>query len=195
MAGKRRDKGQSHSTRPARIGPPKWVRYTPEEVEALVVELAKLGYTPSMIGIILRDQYGVPLVKSITGTKLTKILEKHGVLLPIPEDLLKLMARAVNLRRHLSEHPKDTASKKGLIEIESKIHRLVKYYKRIGKLPPDFEYDPERARLLVAQYLGATLQASSTTTAATTTTEAAVSSTAETTTTQSTLSPSTTPTQ
>jgi small subunit ribosomal protein S15 len=195
MAGKRRDKGQSHSTRPARIGPPKWVRYTPEEVEALVVELAKLGYTPSMIGIILRDQYGVPLVKSITGTKLTKILEKHGVLLPIPEDLLKLMARAVNLRRHLSEHPKDTASKKGLIEIESKIHRLVKYYKRIGKLPPDFEYDPERARLLVAQYLGATLQASSTTTAATTTTETAVSSTAETTTTQSTLSPSTTPTQ
>ncbi|MCI4437110.1 MAG: 30S ribosomal protein S15 [Ignisphaera sp.] len=203
MAGKRRDKGQSHSNRPARIGPPKWVRYTPEEVEALVVELAKLGYTPSMIGIILRDQYGVPLVKSITGTKLTKILEKHGVLLPIPEDLLRLMARAVNLRRHVSEHPKDTASKKGLIEIESKIRRLIKYYKRIGKLSPDFEYDPERAKLLVAQYLGATLQASSTTTTATTTTEATTetatrtttSSTAEAATTQPALSPSTTPTQ
>jgi small subunit ribosomal protein S15 len=192
MAGKKRDKGQSHSTRPARIGPPKWVRYTPEEVEALVVELAKLGYTPSMIGIILRDQYGIPLVKSITGTKLTKILEKHGMLPPIPEDLLRLMARAVNLRRHLSEHPKDTASKRGLIEIESKIHRLIKYYKRVGKLPPDFEYDPEKAKLLVAQYLGAVLQASSTTTTATETT---TGSAAETTTTQSTLSPSTTPTQ
>ena len=197
MAGKRRDKGQSHSTRPARIGPPKWVRYTPEEVEALVVELAKLGYTPSMIGIILRDQYGIPLVKSITGTKLTKILEKHGVALPIPEDLLRLMARAINLRRHLSEHPKDTASKRGLIEIESKIHRLIKYYKRVGKLPPDFEYDPERARLLVAQYLGASLQASSTTTT-TTTTEAATTATGSATgtvATQSVSSPSTTPTQ
>jgi len=197
MAGKRRDKGQSHSTRPARIGPPKWVRYTPEEVEALVVELAKLGYTPSMIGIILRDQYGIPLVKSITGTKLTKILEKHGVALPIPEDLLRLMARAINLRRHLSEHPKDTASKRGLIEIESKIHRLIKYYKRVGKLPPDFEYDPERARLLVAQYLGAALQASSTTTT-TTTTEAATTAAGSATgavATQSVSSPSTTPTQ
>ncbi|MCC6045621.1 MAG: 30S ribosomal protein S15 [Ignisphaera sp.] len=158
MAGKRRDKGQSHSIRPARMGPPKWVKYTPEEVEALVVELAKMGYTPSMIGIILRDQYGIPLVKSITGVKLTKILKKHGVMLPIPEDLLRLMARAVNLRRHLAEHPKDFTSKKGLIEIESKIHALVKYYKKTGKLPPDFTYEPERAKLLVSQYLGAALQ-------------------------------------
>ena len=162
MAGKKRDKGQSHSTRPVRVGPPKWVKYTPEEVEALVVELAKMGYTPSMIGIILRDQYGIPLVKSITGMKLTKILEKHGVAPPIPEDLLRLMARAVNLRRHLAEHPKDTASKRGLIEIESKIAALIKYYKRVGKLPPDFVYDPERAKLLVSQYLGAALQAAPT---------------------------------
>ncbi|MDK6028332.1 30S ribosomal protein S15 [Ignisphaera sp. 4213-co] len=164
MAGKKRDKGESHSTRPARLGPPKWVRYTPDEIEAIVVELAKIGYTPSMIGIILRDQYGVPLVKSITGMKLTKILEKHGVALPVPEDLLRLMAKAVNLRRHLSEQPKDYASKRGLIETESKIKALIKYYKRVGKLPPDFEYDPERAKLLVAQYLGGVLQSSSTAT-------------------------------
>lgn len=158
MAGKKRDKGESHSTRPARLGPPKWVRYSQDEIEAIVVELAKMGYTPSMIGVILRDQYGIPLVKSVTGMKLTKILEKHGVALPVPEDLLRLMAKAVNLRRHLSEQPKDFASKRGLIETESKIRALIRYYKRVGKLPPDFEYDPERAKLLVAQYLGAALQ-------------------------------------
>ncbi|MEM0027587.1 MAG: 30S ribosomal protein S15 [Ignisphaera sp.] len=158
MAGKRRDKGESHSTRPARLGPPKWVRYSQDEIEAIVVELARMGYTPSMIGVILRDQYGIPLVKSVTGMKLTKILEKHGVALPIPEDLLRLMAKAVNLRRHLSEQPKDFTSKRGLIETESKIRALIRYYKRVGKLPPDFEYDPERARLLVSQYLGAVLQ-------------------------------------
>lgn len=155
MAGKRRDKGESHSIRPVRIGPPKWVRYTEEEVATLAVELARLGYTPSMIGVILRDQYGIPLVKSITGVKLTKILSKHGVLPPIPEDLLRLMAKAVNLRRHLSEHPKDYTSKRGLIETESKINALIKYYKRIGRLPQDFIYMPERARILVSQYLGA----------------------------------------
>ncbi|HID80604.1 MAG TPA: 30S ribosomal protein S15 [Ignisphaera sp.] len=160
MAGKRRDKGQSHSTRPVRIGPPKWVKYSPEEIEALIVELAKMGYMPSMIGIILRDQYGIPLVKSVLGVKLTKVLEKYGLLPPIPEDLLRLMARAVNLRRHLQEHPKDFASKRGLIEIESKIRALIKYYKRVGKLPPDFEYDPEKAKVLVSQYLGRALEVS-----------------------------------
>ncbi len=158
MAGKKRDKGQSHSTRPVRVGIPKWIHYTPEEIEALIVELAKMGYTPSMIGIILRDQYGIPLVRSVLGVKLTKILEKHGLLPPIPEDLLRLMARAVNLRRHLQEHPKDFASKRGLIEIESKIRALIKYYKRVGKLPPDFEYDPERAKVLVSQYLSKAIE-------------------------------------
>ncbi|MET1160686.1 MAG: 30S ribosomal protein S15 [Thermoprotei archaeon] len=152
---KRRRKGQSHSTRPARAGPPHWLKLdmSPEDVELLVVELAKKGYTPSMIGIILRDQFGIPLVKQVTGKKITQILEEHGANLPVPEDLLHLMKRAVNLRRHLEEHPKDYHAKKGLIEIESKIHRLVKYYKRVGKLPPDWKYTPEQAKLLVSTYL------------------------------------------
>jgi len=147
---KGREKGKSHSTRPVRVGPPKWVRFSPEEIEGLIIELARKGYPPSMIGIILRDQYGIPLVKPILGKKLTKVLEEHGLMLPLPEDLLNLIKKAVNLRRHLEEHPKDYHAKKGLIDLESKIHRLVKYYKRVGKLPPDWKYDPERAKLLVS---------------------------------------------
>ncbi|MEM1619694.1 MAG: 30S ribosomal protein S15 [Fervidicoccaceae archaeon] len=146
---KRREKGRSQSTRPARLGVPKWIRYEPGELEELVAELARRGYGPSMIGIILRDQYGVPLVKPITGKTVTQILEERGLAPPIPEDLLNLMKRAVNLRRHLDEHPKDLHSKRGLIEIESKIRRLVKYYKRVGKLPTDWSYDPDRAKILV----------------------------------------------
>ncbi|MEM0457724.1 MAG: 30S ribosomal protein S15 [Sulfolobales archaeon] len=153
MAGKRRDKGQSHQTRPVRAGPPKWVRMSPEEIEVLVVELAKMGYPPSMIGIILRDQYGIPLVRSVTGMRVTEILEKHGLKPEIPEDLANLIRRAVNLRRHLSEHPKDKHSQRGLIEIESKIRSLAKYYKRSGKLPQDWEYDPEKAKTLIARML------------------------------------------
>jgi small subunit ribosomal protein S15 len=145
-----REKGKSHSTRPARARPPIWVKYTPEDVELLVEELAKKGYGPSMIGIILRDQFGIPLVKLITGKKITKILEEKGLAPPIPEDLMALIRKAVNLRRHLEEHPKDLHAKKGLLDLESKIRRLVKYYKRVGKLPPDWEYDPEKAKLLVA---------------------------------------------
>lgn len=148
---RRRDKGRSHSTRPVRAGPPKWVKMRLEEVETVVVELRKMGYQPSMIGLILRDQYGVPLVRSVFGVKLTRILEKHGLAPEIPEDLFNLMRRAVNLLRHIEEHPKDIHSKRGLVEIESKIRRLVRYYKRIGRLSQDWEYDRERAKLLVAQ--------------------------------------------
>lgn len=116
----------------------------PEEVEELVVSLYRKGYPPSMIGLILRDMYGIPSVKAITGKKITRILEERGMKPEIPEDLVNLMRRAARVRRHLEEHPKDYHSKRGLQLIESKIHRLVKYYKRIGVLPPDWEYKPER---------------------------------------------------
>ena len=49
---------------------PSWVKYSPKEVEQLVIELRKKGYTTAMIGTILRDQYGIPSVKAITGKKM-----------------------------------------------------------------------------------------------------------------------------
>ncbi len=150
---KGKERGQSHSTRPPTGVAPKWVQYSPEEIEMIIVELARKGYPPSMIGVILRDQYGVPLVKSVLGVKLHKILEKYNVKLTLPEDLYNLIKRAVNLRRHLEEHPKDTHSQRGLLEIESKIHRLTKYYKRIGVIPPDWKYRPQEAKILVSRPL------------------------------------------
>ncbi|QXJ33321.1 30S ribosomal protein S15 [Saccharolobus shibatae] len=147
---KRRAKGKSHSIRPARAGAPKWVRLTREEVEMLVEELAKRGYTPSMIGIILRDQYGIPLVRQIVGKKVTQILEERDLAPQIPEDLFNLIRKAVNIRRHINEYPRDKTAKKGLEEVESKIRRLARYYKSVGKLPQEWAYDPAKAELLVA---------------------------------------------
>lgn len=150
---KKKKKGQSHSTRPSTGIAPRWVQFTPEEVEAIVVELAKRGYPPSMIGVILRDQYGVPLARTVTSQKIRKILEKHDIKLVIPEDLYNLVKKAVNLRNHFAVHPKDTHSLKGLVEVESKIHRLTKYYKRIGRIPEGWSYRPEEASVLVSQPL------------------------------------------
>lgn len=147
---KKRSKGQSRSTRPARPTPPSWLEYTPEEIELIIEELARKGYKPSMIGVILRDQFGIPLVKPILGKTITQVLEEKNLTPKIPEDLLNLLRKAVNLRRHLEEHPKDYHAKKGLIDLESKIRRTARYYKRVGKLPKDWEYSPEAAKLLVA---------------------------------------------
>jgi small subunit ribosomal protein S15 len=109
----RHKKGRSRSTRPAHPTVPTWIQYTPDEVEQLVVELARRGFMPSQIGMILRDQYGIPLVKPITGKKITKILEEHGIKLELPEDLLNLIRKALRIRKHLEEHPKDMASRRG----------------------------------------------------------------------------------
>ncbi|MEM0324534.1 MAG: 30S ribosomal protein S15 [Candidatus Aenigmatarchaeota archaeon] len=128
-------------------------KYSKEEVEKLIVKLAREGYMPSMIGLILRDSYGIPNVKEITGKSILQILEKNDIRLEIPEDLLNLMRRAVRLREHLSIHKKDKSSQRGLILIESKIRRLEKYYKRVGKLPKDWKYDPETAKIIVQKYL------------------------------------------
>jgi len=136
-----KEKGKSHSTRPIRTEPPKWVNYKPEDVENLVVNLARKGYPPSMIGIILRDQYGIPLVKAITGKKITEILQEHNLAPSIPEDLNNLIKRAENIKKHLEEHPKDKSSRRGLQLIESKIWRLIKYYKDRGILQPDWKYE------------------------------------------------------
>ncbi|MCD6369302.1 MAG: 30S ribosomal protein S15 [Thermoproteales archaeon] len=146
---KSKEKGKSHSTRPLRMAAPSWIKYTPEDVENLVVELGRKGYTPSMIGIILRDQYGIPLVKLVTGKKITQILRERGIVSPLPEDLSNLIRRAIRIRRHLEEHPKDYHSKRGLQLVESKIRRLMKYYKRTGVLPPDWEYKPEKISIFV----------------------------------------------
>ncbi len=108
------------------------------------MELAKKGYQPSMIGTILRDQYAVPSLKEMMEVKLTKFLREKNLAPMLPEDLSNLIKRASTIRRHLEEHPKDKSSQRGLQLTESKIHRLIKYYKREGVLPPSFEYKPEK---------------------------------------------------
>ncbi|GAB4307620.1 MAG: 30S ribosomal protein S15 [Methanobacteriaceae archaeon] len=128
---------------------PEWIEYSNEEIEELILKLRKEGNSTSKIGIILRDQYGIPDVKLITGMKITKILENHGQKLEYPEDLMNLIKKAVNIRDHLNENPKDLHTKRGLQIIESNIRRLVRYYTREGVLPEGWRYEPKKAALLV----------------------------------------------
>ncbi len=143
-----KEKGASHSKRPVQTAAPTWVKYSVEEVENQVVELSRRGYGPSSIGTILRDQYGVPLVKQITGKTLGPILREKGMKAPVPEDLSNLVKRAVSVRRHLEEHPQDEHSRRGLRLVEAKIHRLSKYYKREGSISSDWKYRPEEAMMM-----------------------------------------------
>jgi len=141
----KKHKGMSRSTRPVTKRPPVWCKYKPEEVEALVIKLAKEGHAPSKIGTILRDQHGIPLTKSITGKTVTQTLKDAGLAPSVPEDLETLLEKAARLHVHLEKNEKDTRNKEALEIIEAKIHRLSRYYKREGVLPPDWKYKARTA--------------------------------------------------
>ena len=50
-----------------------WLKIKPSEVENIVIDLYKKGNTPAKIGLILRDQHGIPKAKLI-GKKISKII-------------------------------------------------------------------------------------------------------------------------
>lgn len=130
-------KGKSGSHRPAYSGPPPWLPYKPEEVEDLVVKLAQEGHGPSEIGRILRDSYGIPLVKNVTGKKISRILLERGVKFSRTEDLDRLVAKAERMVAHLTRNRSDRFNVHNLQLVESKIRRLARYYAR-KKVPlPD----------------------------------------------------------
>jgi len=142
------EKGQSHPTRPVGKRTPIWCRYTPEEVEAVIIKLAKEGHSPSKIGTILRDQHGVPLTKPISGKTITQIMKDAGLAPSLPEDLETLLKKATSLYVHLEKNKKDAYNKRSLQLVEAKIHKLAKYYKREGVLPPDWKYEAKTASLV-----------------------------------------------
>ncbi|MHA1596328.1 MAG: 30S ribosomal protein S15 [Candidatus Asgardarchaeia archaeon] len=144
-----RKKGKSGSKRPMKKEPIDWIPHPPEWVESKVVELTKKGTPPSLIGIILRDQFGIPSVKRVTNMSILDILKKNNVAPKIPEDLENLIRKAIRMRKHLEQHKKDIHNRRGLQLVEAKIHRLSKYYKRTGVLPPNWKYSPEQASLLL----------------------------------------------
>ena len=133
-------RGKSGSTRPISKKTPAWCKYTPEEVEALVLKLSKEGNPPSTIGVILRDRYAVPLVRSVTGKSVLELLSSSQQVGALPEDISALLKKADDLRRHLLKNRKDYVNKRSLAMIESKIHRLVKYYRATGQIRPDWQY-------------------------------------------------------
>ncbi len=142
-------KGRSGSHRRYPITKPEWVTATPEEVASQAVQLAKGGAGPALIGQTLRDSYGVPLARMVTGKRLTVVLKEHGVASDIPDDLQALLKRVVHLQRHLQTHPKDLSNRRGLTLMESRIRRLARYYRRRHRLPENWRYSAAGAALQV----------------------------------------------
>ena len=140
-------RGKSHSVRPVYKLSPPWVTYTPEEITSLIIKMANDEITPSKIGIKLRDEYGIPLQKQITGKTITEILRENNLVPQTPPDLENLIRKAMKLQEHLKANKKDGKNVRSLELAEARIHRLSNYYKEKGLLDKSWRYKTTIAQL------------------------------------------------
>ena len=68
-------------------------------------------------------------VKAVNGSSILRLLKGLGLAPEIPEDLYHLIKKAVSMRKHLELFRKDKDGKFRLILVESRIHRLARYYR------------------------------------------------------------------
>lgn len=110
---------------------PLWLKRSKEEVESLVVKLAQQGISSEKIGLILRDTYGIPTTKIISG-RVTEILAKHNIRQE-SADLSNLKKKAEKLKSHMEKNKQDKVAKRGFQITQAKITTVEKYHKNRTK--------------------------------------------------------------
>ena len=139
--------GKSHSTRPIDLQKPSWVTQSPKEIEELIIKYGKEELSSSIIGMKLRDQHAIPLVKPILKKGIIEVLEENDLKQEYPEDLNNILNKAIGLQKHLKSNKSDNRNVRSLELIEAKVHRLSVYYKRIGRIPKNWKYKSVVAQL------------------------------------------------
>ncbi len=109
-----RKRGKSKSKRPYRTTIPEWVEIDKKEIEEIVINLSKKGASASKIGVVLRDQHGIPSTKLMTEKRISQILDENNMSPDLPEDLMNLISTSVALDRHRTNNPKDMTAKRGM---------------------------------------------------------------------------------
>ena len=105
---------------------PTWVKIKESELKEIISELAK-KYSPSQIGLVLRDQYGIPTTK-VFGKKLKKYLEELKI--ERNEELENIEKKVNKLKEHLNENITDKKAKHKLQKAQSMLNIVKKYSNR-----------------------------------------------------------------
>ena len=103
---------------------PMWVKIKEPELKKIIVKLAEKN-SPSKIGLILRDQYGIPTTR-IFGKKLKKYLTEQGI--EKNEDLENAEKKVNNLKEHLKNNITDRSAKHKLQKAQSRLNIIRKYF-------------------------------------------------------------------
>ncbi|MHB1648161.1 MAG: 30S ribosomal protein S15 [Cuniculiplasma sp.] len=116
-----------------------WIQMSQIELEEAVVQMRKEGLTASMIGIRLRDLYGVPKLKYVNKKKIGDVLAENMIAPEVPEDLMGLISKYKKVSKHINLNRNDLNNDRRKSLIMAKMLRLVRYYKRTGRLSKGWE--------------------------------------------------------
>ena len=121
-----------------------------EVYDYLRVLYARVGdaYCPES-GEKLEAQSAQQIVQTLLGKKVMAVIKEKKLAKDLPEDLTNLIKRHIEVMKHLEGNHHDMVAKRGTQLTESKIKRLVKYYKKKGVLAEDWRYNKQKAKLFI----------------------------------------------
>ncbi len=103
---------------------PAWLKYTEEEVKAIVLKLANKGLTSEKIGLIMKDQYGIPSVR-LYELKIKRILKDKF----IEPTLINLEKKVGRINAHFKKNKHDKKSERALVITSAKLKKRQDYKK------------------------------------------------------------------
>ena len=90
---------------------PSWVKMKPAEIEEIITELGQKGESPSKIGMILRDKYGVPKTKAF-GKRISQILDDKKIKYKTDKDMVQ--QNIDKLKTHAEKNKHDYTASRAL---------------------------------------------------------------------------------
>jgi len=100
---------------------PNWLKVKPADLEKTISELAKEGKTLAEIGLILRDQHGIPKIK-LLGKRISEIAKSAKAKVKTEKEIIK--EKVSNLNLHIQKHKHDKKAKKSLIKNSWIVHKI-----------------------------------------------------------------------
>jgi len=107
---------------------PIWLKYTESEVKEIILKIIEKEptITTEKIGLILRDNYGIPKTK-IYGFSINDVLKEAGKY-EIPDNK-NLKSKVIKLEKHILNHKHDQKTIRSLIITKAKLKKVEEYQK------------------------------------------------------------------
>ena len=107
---------------------PAWLKYTKAEVEKIILKLADQDMTAEKIGLVLRDQYGIPDVK-LFNLKVKQVM-KDKFEEPTNKNLDNKLQKII---QHYKKNKQDKRAERSLIITKAKLKKREDYQKKKAK--------------------------------------------------------------